>query len=115
MKKTLAFVATASVLIAASAGVMVLVYTGAADRRAIAISAILAWVVQVITFAIARRMGPKDVIVGWGIGVGLRFVSLAVYALVVVARVGLPSASASLSFAVFLFVSTLIEPLFLNS
>ena len=38
-----------------------------------------------------------------------------VYALVVVKAYGLPSTPAMLSMAVFLFLSTLVEPLFLNS
>jgi hypothetical protein len=58
-------------------------------------------------------MARRNVMAGWGIGVALRFVALAIFALAVVPRLGLPVVIL-LGLATFLFVSTLIEPLFLK-
>jgi hypothetical protein len=47
-------------------------------------------------------------------GMGLRFLTLAVYALLVVKALGLAQAPALLSLAGFFFVTTLVEPLLLK-
>jgi hypothetical protein len=51
---------------------------------------------------------------GWGAGTLIRFLTLGVYALVVVLA-HLPVAPALLSLALFYFISSVIEPLFLRS
>jgi hypothetical protein len=82
---------------------------------AVWLSAMLAIVVQLATFAIARRYAHTgSVMTGWGIGALIRAAVLALYGLVGARSLGVPLAPALLSFAVFVFVSTVIEPLFLS-
>ena len=80
------------------------------DANALRTSAMLAFVIQIVTFAIARAMARRNLIVGWGIGAATRLVALTVYAFLVAPSLGLPRASALISFAIFLFLSMLIEP-----
>jgi hypothetical protein len=80
------------------------------DANALRISAMLAFGIQIVTFAIARVMARRNLIVGWGIGAALRLLALTIYALLVAPSLGLPRASALVSLAIFLFLSMLIEP-----
>ena len=74
------------------------------------ISAIVALVVQLIAFAIARLMSDRgNAIAGWGVGAVICFTSLIVYGFVSRA-LGLPSNAALLSLATFFFLTELIEP-----
>ena len=83
-------------------------------RHAMILSAGLAVVVQVVAFAVARLLLRKNVMLGWGVGSALRLVVLVVYA-VVMAKVARESLTpALLSFVGFLFVTTVIEPIFLK-
>jgi hypothetical protein len=77
-------------------------------------SAWLAIVVQTMTFAVARMVARENVIAGWGLGVVLRFATVGAWALLGIKALELPSGPALLSLVVFYFVSTLVEPLFLN-
>ena len=116
MKRTFFFAAACAALIAAMWALMVLWFTDTAVRRAIAISAALAFLVQMVAFSVARAMARrKNVIAGWGIGIALRFSTLIILALVAVPMLNLPLSASLLSLATFLFVSTLIEPLFLKT
>ena len=116
MKRALTFAAACAALIAASWAVSVLLFTDAPVRRGLTIAAGVAFVIQMITFQVARMAARRqNVMAGWGIGVALRFVALAIFALVAVPRLGLPLAPALVGLAFFLFVSTLIEPLFLQT
>ena len=54
-------------------------------------------------------------IAGWGFGAIMRLLVFAVYVLVVVKAFALASPVAMVSLAVFLFASTLVEPLFLKT
>jgi hypothetical protein len=80
------------------------------DVAALRTSALLAFAIQIVTFAIARVMARRNLIVGWGIGAALRLLALTIYALLVAPSLGLPRASALVSLAIFLFLSMLIEP-----
>lgn len=91
------------------------VWTGAEAERAIHASAWLAVGVQVATFAIARLVARQNIMAGWGLGVALRFAALAMWAFLGIKALGLAGSPALLSLVIFFFVSTLIEPLFLNS
>lgn len=115
MKQGVLFAVVGSLLIGLAAGVLLLLYTAPEARRAVAVSALLALLVQGAAFAIVRGMAGRNVIAGWGLGAILRLLVLVAYALVVVPRFGLPSAPATMSLALFLFVTTLVEPLFLKS
>ena len=65
-------------------------------------------------FATAVALVRDNLMAGWGAGVALRLVALAVYALVAVPRLGLPLTAALVSVALYLFLSTLVEPFFLK-
>jgi hypothetical protein len=80
------------------------------DASAIQLSALLALAVQLVTFAIARAMARRNLIVGWGVGSALRVLSLFIYAFLVLPSLGLPKPAALVSLAIFLFLSMLIEP-----
>lgn len=69
---------------------------------------------QTFTFAVARLVARQQVIAGWGLGVLLRFASVAFWALLGIKALGLVAGPALLSLVVFYFLSTLVEPLFLN-
>ena len=60
-------------------------------RRALGITALLAFVVQLVAFAIARAYWVKkqNVMAGWGIGIALRFAALVLFGLIGVPRLGL--------------------------
>lgn len=88
-------------------------FTGSAGHRAILVSAGLAIAVQLVTYTVAKALVRKNLVLGWGLGSLLRLVALVGYALVI-ARMGGPLAPALLSFAGFLFVTTIFEPVFLK-
>lgn len=115
MKAIALFAAVSLAIIVAVGGIMSLVYTGPGDHRAIGISAAIAFVVQMFAFAIARLVARENVIAGWGVGALMRMVVLGVYALVIVKALALPVGPALLSLAAFFFLSTLVEPLLLNT
>ena len=80
-------------------------------------SAALAIAVQIGTYIVARRYAIRgDVLKGWGIGALLRVTVLVLYGLALFGpwQLGLPLEPALLSFALFVFASTVIEPLFLS-
>lgn len=101
----------ASILaIGLAAGVFIAVYTGGMERRAVAVSAVLALVVQVASFALARLLAERgNGIAGWGVGAMICFAALIVYGFASRA-LGLPSTPAMLSLATFFFLTELIEP-----
>lgn len=91
------------------------VFTDPAAAKAVSASAWLAFGVQTMTFAIARLVSRENVIAGWGLGVVLRFATVAFWAFLGVKALGIPSSPALVSLVIFFFVSTLVEPLFLNA
>lgn len=90
------------------------VWPGDEAARAIQASAWLAVAVQLFTFAFARLVARQQVIAAWGLGVLLRFAAVAFWAFLGIKALGLLAGPALLSLVVFFFVSTLVEPLFLN-
>jgi hypothetical protein len=116
VKRALSFAAACAATIGAAWAIGVLMFTDPAVRRALHIAAAVGFVIQMVAFLVAREMARRgNVIAGWGIGVALRFGALAIFALVAVPRLGLPLAASLVGLATFLFISTLIEPLFLKS
>lgn len=94
---------------------LTLAFHGPGDATAVRLSGIVAAVVQVAAFGAIRLLGPRKVVVGWGIGALLRLVTLAVYGLMVIkGLVGVPAIPALISLATFFFVTTLVEPLLLK-
>lgn len=107
------FAAATAALIAISYLVLQLGFDSPGDSGALRTSAMIALAVQLVTFAIARRMPVRNLMLGWGIGSVLRVLVLAVYALLIVPALGLPSSAALVSLATFMFLSMLVEPLLL--
>ena len=91
-----------------------LIFHAPGDTKAIALSGVVAIAVQLVAFAFAVTRGPKEAIIGRGIGSLLRFFTLMVYAVLVAKVLVLPLAPALISLAAFFFLTTLIEPLFLK-
>lgn len=91
------------------------VWTDAGGVQAVRASAWLAMGVQVVTFAIAYLVARQNVVAGWGIGVLVRFATVAMWAFLGVKALGIPAGPALLSLVIFYFVSTLVEPIFLNA
>jgi hypothetical protein len=100
--------------IAVALAALWMLYGQSADRQAVLISAAGAFAVQLAGFVTAQALMRQDVMIGWGAGVGVRFLALALYAFVVIPRFGLPLSAGLVSFALFLFLSTLVEPFFLR-
>jgi hypothetical protein len=115
MRPIVRFTVVQVVLVAGLAMILTRTVWSSPDAaRAVWASAWLAMVVQLFTFTIARLMARENVIAGWGLGVVLRFATLGAWALLGIKALGIPSGPALLSLACFYFVSTLVEPLFLN-
>ena len=111
MGRGLALYGLASVVaIGLAAGVFVAVYPEPLARQAVLVSAVVALVVQLVAFAIARLVAAKgNAIAGWGLGAMICFAALVVYGFVSRA-LGLPSNAALVSLATFFFLTELIEP-----
>jgi hypothetical protein len=115
--RSLGFAAACAAVIGAAWLIGVLVFSDAVVRRALGMAAAVAFLVQQVAFAIARAWGgarKQNVMAGWGIGIALRFSALLLFGLVAVPSLGLPLSASLLGLAIFLFVTTLIEPLFLK-
>jgi hypothetical protein len=115
MRRIAIYAAVAGGLIAASAIGLALAFDGPTERRAILISAALAFVVQLAAFAAVGLAAGTNVMAGWGIGVLVRFLVLVGYAFLVVQSIGLAPAAALISLVTFFFLCTLVEPLVLRT
>jgi hypothetical protein len=115
MGRGLALYALACVVsIGLAAAVFTAIYSSAAERQAVWVSAGVALVVQLLAFAIARLLAVGgNGIAGWGLGATICLASLVIYGFVSRA-LGLPSNVAVLSLATFFFLTELIEPPLLN-
>ena len=82
-----------------------------ADRHALLVSAVLAAIVQLAAFSILHMVGRTNAIVGWALGSLFRLTVLALYGFFLAKMLHLPLTAALVSFAVFLFVSMLLESL----
>ena len=115
MKKTASFALVSLLAIAVFAWMLMYAFPTAADAHAIVVSAAIAYVVQLVSFTIARSWAATNVVAGWGLGMLIRFFVLALYALIGVKVLQLQPTSALVSLAAFFFVSTLAEPVLLKS
>lgn len=113
-KSWAAYAITAVGLIAVVGWLLTLAFPGPRDAAAIRLSAIVAIAVQLVAFAVTKTLARHHVIAGWGAGSLLRFMTLVVYALLAVKVLGVAPVAALVSLATFLFLSTLVEPLFLR-
>lgn len=100
-------------VIVVAAGALALAYDGAA-RQVVLLSAVVAYVLQLLAFAVARLLAAGGHgIAGWGLGAAICLVSLVVYGFVCRAA-GLPSDAGMISLATFFFLTEVIEPPFLH-
>lgn len=102
------------IVIIAIVGAVAAMFTDPMGRQAIVASAFLALGVQMMTFAVLRLLQPRHVMVGWGMGSVMRLIALVLYAVIVAKLWHAPVMAALLSFVAFLFVTTVVEPLFLK-
>lgn len=84
-------------------------FTSPASRRAVQISAEIAYAVQLVGFAILWRLKQWNVMAAWILTTLLRFATLAAYGFSLKA-LGLPATPALISLVTFFFVTTLAEP-----
>lgn len=101
-------------MIALVAWALTFALSGPGATSAIALSAGVAAIVQIAAFAVTRSMISRNVIAGWGAGALVRLLTLMIYGLLAVRVLGLAPVPALISIAVFFFLSTLLEPLFLR-
>ncbi len=115
MKAWTAYAGASLVLVAACAG-LAGAATGGAATRAIWLSAGLAWVLQLIAFAllVGVRRQASLFMFGWVGGMGLRFLTLGVLAYFGTRSTALPAEPLLISFVAFLVGLILLEPVFLK-
>ncbi len=105
--------ATLALLGGMAAAVVALV--GPADPRAVWLAAGVAWPVQLAAFAaLVRVREGSGFVVGWALGMALRFAVVVVVAIAVTRSEALDPATALVSLVGFVFVLVLLEPLFLR-
>lgn len=115
MRSVLFYAVIAVTIIAILALVLARAFSGPGDAAVVRLSAVVVAVVQIAAFTMTRLLAPRGVMVGWGAGALLRFVTLAIYALLVVKVLAMPAVAALVSMVVFFFVTTLVEPLLLRT
>jgi len=102
------------VMIGLAGAVLAMMWGSPLERRAVLVSALVALVVQMIAFAIARLLAANgNGIAGWALGAVICLVVLVIHGFVS-RGLGLPSNVALLSLATFFFLTELIEPPLLN-
>jgi len=110
------FALSCAVIIGGLAAGVVAVYgrrLGEDGSRAIVMSAGIAFTVQCLTFGVARAIMATNVWTGWLLGAGMRFLVVIGHGVIGAPLLGLPLEPALISLAVFIFLTTVIEPFFL--
>ena len=101
------------VVIGLAGGVLMSVYDAPGESRAVWVSALVAFGVQMVAFAIARIMADKgNGIAGWGLGAVICLAALVVFGFASRA-LGLPQTAALVSLATYFSLTELIEAPFL--
>jgi hypothetical protein len=95
-------------------GLVAWAFTDATGRQTVLVSAAVAVAVQMAAFAVARSLRGKHLLLGWGLGSLVRLISLVLYAVIVARLWRAPITPALLSYVGMLFVTTVVEPLFLR-
>ena len=80
-----------------------------ADRQALIFSGVLVVAVQMATFGLLIVAGSRNRMIAWGMGAVLRATFLVLYGVFLAEMLGLPLTAALVSFAVFMFLSMLLE------
>lgn len=114
--RAIALYALVCLVVIGLAGVVLAMMWGSPlERRAVLVSAVVALVVQLVAFAIARLLAANgNGIAGWALGAVICLVVLVIHGFVS-RGLGLPSNVALLSLATFFFLTELIEPPLLNA
>ena len=108
--KTMARSALSLVALLAITGLLLsLWFKNDADRHALLVSATLAAIVQLSAFGLVHMAGRTNTLAAWGLGTIFRGTVLALYGFFLAKMLHLPLTAALVSFAVFLFVSMLLE------
>jgi hypothetical protein len=94
---------------------LLVIFDGPGGRRAVLVSAGITLAVQAVAFTFARLAAREHKLKAWGVGTVLRFVTLVVYALVLIKPLGLPAVPALMSLVSLFFVTTVLESLLLTS
>jgi hypothetical protein len=115
VKQLLSYVGVSAVLVVGAAWGVTLLYPQSGVAKAVWASAAIALATQVVAYAVARQFVAANPTAAWGIGSLIRFGVLILYAFVGVGALGLSSGPALFSLAGFLFVTMVIEPLFLKN
>ncbi|MGI8497377.1 MAG: hypothetical protein ACR2OG_07340 [Gemmatimonadaceae bacterium] len=115
MKRFAIYAVSALGTVLLSGWLLGLIFRSPPERRAIWVSAAVAYGVQLLSWAILQLSAKFNVFAGRGIGALIRMATLAVYALAIVKAHGLPATAALISLAVFLFLCTLVESLLLTT
>ena len=114
IRSTVIFAVVSVALVAVVAWALGIVWPDDAARHAVFVSAVIALVVQLFAFAAVKLSSGTNVLAGWGVGVGLRFVVVALYALAGAKAMALPLAPALISLVAFFFITSLAEPVLLK-
>lgn len=98
-----------------TAGSVVIALVPAADASSVWLAAAIAWPVQVLAFwVLLLGREASGFMIGWGLGMALRFAAVGVAAVVLTRTTGHDPATALVSLVGFVFVLVLLEPLFLR-
>ena len=97
IKRFATFAVASAAIIALVAVLFGLIFGSPADHRAIRISALIAYGVQLFGFVVVLLVRTTNIFAAWGLGMLLRLVTLAVFAFLVVRGMRLPPESAQLS------------------
>ena len=114
IKRFAIFALASAAVIMGVALIFGLVYGSPADHRAIRVSAVIAYFVQLFGFVVVLLVRTSNIFAAWGLGMLLRLVTLAVFAFLVVRGMQLPPEPALISMVAFFFLTTLVEPVLLK-
>ena len=113
MRGFVEYLASCLLLVALISAMCALFLAGPAMRSVI-VSGVVALGVQLVAFLVARAYRARNLLLGWGIGSAMRVVALVLYAIAVAKLSRASVTPALLTFAAFLFVTTVVEPVFLK-
>jgi hypothetical protein len=112
-KALLLYALSCVVVIGLVGGILTAVYGAGREMQAVWVSALVALVVQLVAFTIARTLADEgNGIAGWALGAVICLVALVVYGFASRA-LGLPQSAALLSLATYFSLTELIEAPFL--
>ncbi|HJQ20683.1 MAG TPA: hypothetical protein VJ867_10065 [Gemmatimonadaceae bacterium] len=107
------YIASCVLIVAIITALAATLISGSAIRIVLT-GGLVALAVQLASFTIARVLRARNMLLGWGLGSALRLIALVIYAILVAKLWRAALTPALLSFAAFLFVTTVVEPVFLK-